>query len=69
MKRSIIIFMAFLTFYALIEFNSRSFIDWGFLIITSMLFYIELSFGFQGINLKKKAWSIMIFYSAIVILS
>jgi len=52
LKRSIIIFMAFLTFYALVEFNSRSLVNWGFLIITSMLFYIELSFSLKSISLK-----------------
>lgn len=71
LKKSIIIFMVFSLFYALITVGSRSFINWGFLIIWSILFFVELSFSFnsaQSITLKKNAWSLMIFYSALVIL-
>ena len=61
--------MVFLVFYALITVGGRSFMNWGFLIIWSILFYMELSFGYKSITLKRNAWSIMIFYSALVILS
>ena len=68
LKKSIIIFMVFMIFYGIIFTRQRSFIYWGFLIIWSILFFIELSFSFQNINIKKNAWSLMIFYSALVIL-
>ena len=67
LKRKIILLMVFATFLLLLQIYPRSLINWGFLIITNLLFYIELSSP-VSLSQKQKYWYLMTFYSSLVIL-
>ena len=60
--------IVYMTFFYLIQIYPRSLINWGFLIIINILFYIQLSEGSYSLKEKLRYWLVMIIYSSIVIL-
>ena len=66
LKRNIIIIAIFVVFYIVVQSYSRCLINWGFLVITSILLYVQLSFF--GFAMRQRFWSVMIYYSSIIML-
>ena len=67
LKRKIILLTVFATFLLLLQVYPRSLINWGFLMITNLLFYLELSTP-VSLSQKQKSWYLMTFYSSLAIL-
>jgi hypothetical protein len=67
-KRYLMLILVFMTFFYIIQIYPRSLINWGFLIIINILFYIQLSQENYSISEKLRYWRVMISYSSIVIL-
>ena len=51
-------------FYLLVELYPRNLINWGFLLIITILIYVEVSTN--NVNIRKRFWNIMIFYSSLI---
>ena len=67
-KRYLMLILVYMTFFYLIQIYPRSLINWGFLIIINILFYIQMSEGSYSLKEKLRYWLVMIIYSSIVIL-
>ena len=70
LKRNIFLTAMFLTFYLTILFSEISLVYWGFIIITTMLVYVEISMNYTNqLTKKRKYYFLMIFYSAFLMLT
>jgi hypothetical protein len=67
LKRNIILLVTFVTFYVILLVKKRSFINWGFMVLTTLLTYIEISQNHSR-SKNKKYWQLMIFYSSLIII-